>query len=213
MTTRRPIGRAVAALIAAAALALAATPATASSSDPVPPPTDAWYAVVNGEYYVPGDGLETATPTVQHGRGGSMVTPLLLDPVDSFQCNVRNNANHMVTSYTAKAAGGFVGGTVRLFCGTSTGSGYKHIRDQHQADWTAKMAKYGIPGTWDDFMDWATSESLKVPSRAVDQGSNKTCYTTPVTIGNSNGSETFQPRVIISRNNTLVITSIPGGGC
>lgn len=194
---------------------LAGSPAVASPPDPITDSTG-YYVVVGEEVYSPTEGVEPSTdrPSPALRRGGS-VSPMLLDPVDSLQCNVRNNANHMVTSYTAVAGGGFAGGTIRLFCGTSTTSGFKHIRDRHQADWAAKLTKYGLGGTWDDFMDFATRQSLAAPSRAVDQGYGKSCYTTPVQIRRADGviAETFYPRVIISRNNTLVITSIPGGGC
>lgn len=200
-------------IVGAMALTLATTPASASQVEPSPAVPTGFYAMVNGEKYVPFRGEVQHSLKQSSARRG--VTPLLLDPVDSLQCNVNNNAGHMVTSYQAAAGGGFGGGTIRLLCGTSAGSGYKHIRDRHQADWTRKLTKYGLPGAWDDFMDFATRQSLASPSRATDQGLSKSCYTTPIQILNRNGTvaETFFSRIIISRNNTLVITSFPGGGC
>lgn len=201
-------------------LTLTATTAAAGTPTPIPraertiTASDGYYAVANGAVFTPSQ-ASAGKSDLNGGAPGGQVTPLLLDPVDSLECNVRNNANHMVTSYSAAARGGFVGGTIRLFCGTSAGSGYKHIRDRHATDWSNKLTKHGLAGAWDDLMDFATRQALAAPDYATDQGSGKSCFTTPVQLYRSNGTllETFKPRVVISRNNTLVITSIPGGGC
>lgn len=203
----------------ASALALSTTPIATAAEAPEPASDEFYVVAGNGAVWAP-SGLEHWEPAPAPRPKRGEVTPMLLDPVDSYQCNVRNNSSHMITSYSAARGGGYGGGTIRLFCGThnastNTGSGFKHIRERHQGEWQTKKDSWGLGGTWDDFMDWATASALAAPSEATDQGNGKSCFTAPIQLRRSDGTvaATFYPRVIISRNNTLVITSIPGGGC
>lgn len=137
----------------------------------------------------------------------------LLGPVDALNCNTLKRAGHVVTTYQAKKKPGFSGGRIKLECGVDQSSGYRHIRYRHQNDWTRKMAP--MRGNWDDFMDFATRQSLAAPSNFVDQGGGRLCYTTLIQVRDRPGKviKSFYPRIAISKNNRRVITSIPGGGC
>ena len=217
MRARSLVWRRVSAVFAASAVAvaLAATPTIAVQSDPTSNHASDYYVVAGGQVYAP---PVASSPTPPPRRGD--VTPLLLDPVDSVQCNLLNNESHMITSYWAVPGGNFQGGTIRLFCGwqsatSTTGAGYKHIRERHQLEWAGRMASWNLQGAWDDFMDFAVLVSLGAPERAVDEGDGKTCYTTPIRFQNAQGVvvDEFYPSVVISRDNTLVITAYPGGGC
>lgn len=101
-------------------------------------------------------------------------------------------------------------GVVRLKCGTLW-DGYIHIRDRHQSSWETQ----NLGGLyWDDNMAWATSRALMAPSMVTNRPGSKRCYTTPIQVflyanGVMQLVKTFNPTVIVSTNNKIVITSIP----
>ncbi|PFG43352.1 hypothetical protein ATJ88_2038 [Isoptericola jiangsuensis] len=75
----------------------------------------------------------------------------------------------------------------------------------------------GYFSSWDDLMDsmvWITLLSTADERLTVNQGSGKFCMTTPVQfyVGDAMVG-TMDPRIVLSENNMLVITAIPGGGC
>lgn len=170
-------------------------------------PGDAWTAV----------GADNST--VLHGRpDGStyrtfstrtFTAATMLNPVDSFQCNVINNSGYVIRSYSpVKKLGGNTASVINLKCGTS-GSGYLHIT-LHANEWADRVAWAGGGADWDDFMNYVVSESLTHPTRVVAQADNKSCFTTPVTIRKKSGATvTFNPTTAVSNNNKLVITSFP----
>jgi hypothetical protein len=101
-------------------------------------------------------------------------------------------------------------GIVNLKCGTST-EGYVHIRAKHQFGWENQK---GSGGLWDDYMVWATTNTLGAPSIVVNKLGQKRCYSTPILVfkyvnGTPQYVKTFHPTVIVSTNNKVVVTSIP----
>lgn len=139
--------------------------------------------------------------------------PFLLDPVDLVQCNIRNNASHTVTWWTAKKTINYSGGRTDLKCGTQTSSGYKHIKFKHQSEWQDRANEIG-GGAWDDMMNWVVGTTLEYPSATYTQSGLKACYTTTIAVvKNGKIVKTYNPRIIVSVNNKIVITAIPGGGC
>lgn len=93
-------------------------------------------ATLQGDVFIPDgewDWLGASAPTgadVVPEYLAQSATPFLLDPVDLVQCNVRKNANHTVTWWTAKRTINYSGGRTDLKCGTSS-VGYKHIKERH----------------------------------------------------------------------------------
>jgi hypothetical protein len=191
----------------------------ATAQEPEVAKDEGWYAVVDGEQYSAADitanGITTDEPAERPDDG--MIQPYVYGPVDSYWCDTLNDTYHMVTNYdSAPGDGNFSGGEVRLYCGTNTSHGYKHIRYRHKSDWQNKMNSTGGAGaaTWDDFMDFAVFSALDNPNFTDNQGNGKTCYTTPIHLYNDGAYQgTMWPSVVISRNNRLVITAFPGGKC
>lgn len=162
----------------------------------------------------------------------SEVTPYLLDPVDSVQCNTLGVAEHEVARVDEAVAYygtdiTFPGGKVHFQCG-SLGFGYIHIRNEHEAHWRDKYVSLGFPANsalWDDFMWFVVYNSLEAPETIVQRPANGTlCYTTPVVMMvNDMPTETFYPSVSIApaepastapaRKVPRVITAFPGGAC
>ncbi|MGH8010516.1 MAG: hypothetical protein ACREQ3_26275 [Candidatus Binatia bacterium] len=210
--------RALAAGVGAVCLSVAILP-SASAADS-PDVTDASELTVRAgdqewtfdEFIELGGNLES-----EDSSDAPAIQPMLLGPVDLLECNVLNNADHMIISYDTMARSGWPGGVLRLFCGTLS-SGYKHIDDRHAADWISKGESIGYyEQPWDDLMDsavWVSTLGESSAGITVNQGSGKWCMTTPMTfwIGDQLVG-TMDPRIILSENNMLVITAIPGGGC
>ena len=101
-------------------------------------------------------------------------------------------------------------GKVELRCGDAN-SGYVHIRAGKQKAWTNAMVG---PDLWDDFMVFATVNAVEAPASTATQPGNKRCYTTPIKLyrivnGKQQYVKTFNPTVIVSINNKIIITSIP----
>lgn len=152
-----------------------------------------------------GDGRTTSDADVAEL---STLTPLLLDPVDVFNCNVRKNSNHTVNNYTAKAFGSFTGGTVALKCETAE-DGWIHIKRQHADQWQYKLDRVAGTGTWDDLMGFAVKEALSHPGTIANGGQGKLCFSTPIELHRGTTVVKFNPTVIISMNNRKVITAYP----
>lgn len=144
-------------------------------------------------------------------NGPPIASPALLGPVDSLNCNVSRNKNWNITSYTAKGYSSFAGGKVNLKCGTSSTSGYFHIKSRHAYEWAKRIGSVGGYGRWDDLMDYATRSILKNPAVIRHAGSGKLCYSAPIVLTNAKRTKkvTFNPTVVISETNKLVITSYP----
>ncbi|OCI32921.1 hypothetical protein OERS_05130 [Oerskovia enterophila] len=107
-------------------------------------------------------------------------------------------------------------GTVRLNCGTATTAGYNHILDGHADDWQFWMEDLGLYGAnWDDFMEWTVGAVLMAPGDYASEGNGKLCFTAPIGIVNPNDGLTwwFDPSIIVSENNRVVITAYPGSPC
>ncbi|MEF9981081.1 MULTISPECIES: hypothetical protein [unclassified Glutamicibacter] len=143
--------------------------------------------------------------------GLQVANPALLGAIDSFNCNVSRNRGWNVTSYTAKGYSAFAGGKVNLKCGTSSTSGYLHIKSRHAYEWAKRIGSVGGYGRWDDFMDYATRSILKNPAMIRNAGGGKLCYSAPIVLTNAKRTKkvTFNPTVVISKTNKLVITSYP----
>lgn len=106
-------------------------------------------------------------------------------------------------------------GDIDLRCGDWR-DGYVHTRKRHERDWQRIIDLAGGGGTWDDLMDFVTRQAIEAPSPGypIDQENGKTCYTTPVEIVRADGTiiRTLMPTVIVSIDNTKVITTYPTTG-
>lgn len=193
--------------------ALSAAPAGALSAPPATGNGDLVLVAPDAGVSIPVDELPSLAPAQPGELPPGVASASLLGPIDSLNCNTLKRENYVVTTYQAAKRGSFSGGRITLQCGAPTSHGYRHIRARHQVDWTNRMSP--MRGNWDDFMDFATRQSLAAPSKYANQGGGKFCYTTPIQVRNTRGQvlKTFYPRVVISTNNRRVITSIPGGGC
>jgi hypothetical protein len=200
-------------LVLLAALVLSAT-TTPAHAEPVAD-DGGWSVIANGETYHP-DLLSDAATGEERGwqRMAPAARPgLLLDLVDRIQCNLRKRPKHEIVRYGAAAVGKFRGGRISLTCGNAR-HGYSHIKIKHERDWKDKLRSTGGYGRWDDFMSFATSQSLRHPALWADHGSGKYCYTTPITIVHRGRVvDTFYPTVAVSTNNRWIISSFPGGRC
>lgn len=71
------------------------------------------------------------------------------------------------------------------------------------------------PGLWDDFMVYASREAMKAPSSTkANREKNTRCYKTPIKLyrivnGKPQYVKTRYPRVAVSMNNKVVVTSYP----
>ena len=190
--------------------AAAPAPATPETSVEAAPSTDHG----DGEEVVlvaPRSGVSLRTGELP-SQGSELTVAPLLGPLDALNCHTLRRPGHVVTTYRAKEQPGFSGGRIKLECGIDDKYGYRHISHRHQVDWIKKMQP--MRGDGDDFMDFATRQSLAAPSKSTDQGGGKLCYTTLVQVRDTNGKilKTFYPRIIVSKNNRTVVTSFPGRG-
>lgn len=131
-----------------------------------------------------------------------------LNPVTIGQCNMGQSDVTVADMPSTKD------GLVALKCGNDK-VGYVHIRKNHEKDWQSILNRYPIGGTWDDYMLFATKNSLQAPDPSLGMPQvipgDKRCYSSPVQIKNPDGvvMETIHPSVIVSMNNRVVITSFP----
>lgn len=203
---------AVASVLAAA---LAAVPMTAQAAT-TPAQTPGFADIVApGDYFVGPDGQPVPIGLLGGPSDPDVMTPFLIDPVDHVQCKVRNNADHAIVKFSAKKVSGFAGGEITLKCGTATSSGYKHIQSGKQADWQARSNQEGLGRAWDDMMAGVVSLTLSNPRTSTIQTGNKVCYSANFILRDKNGilKAQYDSRVIVSANNKIIITAIPGGGC
>jgi len=158
------------------------------------------------------DSSATPTPSTGLKTGGGVQTNFL-DFIQNWNCNVLNDPNYKIKTYTGvKYGGGNTSSVIDFFCGDSN-SGYLHIT-QHAGEWQSRIASVSAPGSWDDVMDTVTRKSLQLGTKIVLQSGNKACYTTPVTLtevinGRVVASTSFNPTVVVSNNNKKLITSYP----
>ena len=198
----------VSVVLAAALSVVGATSAQAVT--PMPPPAPlpsgiAWTASVAGSPVTLNERTDGTSyvSTTAHGA-----KPLFLNPVQWFECETVNNATYLIKTYAVQKGGGYTSSSVNFFCGDSS-SGYLHV-SQHAGEWQTRVNTAGGGTNWDDLMDYGTSQALAHPTRSVNQGAQKSCFETPVTIVKANGSSfTFYTTVVISQNNKRVITSFP----
>lgn len=160
-----------------------------------------FYSVVSGEWYSGQPIIDRASTTPKSTMG--IIQPKM-NPISMLACNL-GWSDWGVQSFTTTTYG-----TVNLLCGTST-SGYIHIRAKHESHWVSQM---GGPGSWDDYMVWSSAHALRYPKESNFQSGQKRCYTTPIKVyrvqsGATTYWKTFNPTVVISTNNKIVITSIP----
>lgn len=160
-----------------------------------------FYSVVSGEWYSGQPIIDKVMTTSKPTTG--IIQPKM-NPISMWACNL-GWSDWGVESFSTTAYG-----TVNLLCGTST-SGYIHIRVRHETQWVSQM---GGPGAWDDYMVWASGNALQYPKVSNFQSGQKRCYTTPIKVyrvqnGVTTYWKTFNPTVVISTNNKIVITSIP----
>lgn len=134
----------------------------------------------------------------------------MLNPGTIALCNA-GFGDTVIQSWTAKTLKKGVTKKIDLKCGDKA-SGYVHIRAGKQASWQGVINWAGGGGNWDDLMAFATGGALKEPTPGfpVDAGSNKWCYTSPMIVTNNKGAtKTWNPTILVSSNNSKVITSYP----
>lgn len=166
-----------------------------------------WYAVGPTEAVILEDriNLDEGTSTTAPSRGDELTVQPLLNPISIGLCNV-GRSTHVIEKFASK-----YDETVSLRCGHS-GGGYIHIRSRHQQDWQNTMTG---PGLWDDFMVYASREAMKSPSSTEPNWEKNTrCYKTPIKLyrivnGKPQYVKTRYPRVAVSMNNKVVVTSYP----
>ncbi|WP_146114380.1 hypothetical protein [Microbacterium sp. MYb72] len=161
--------------------------------------------------------------------GGVSSRSIPFNPIDSLQCDVMNNADHVLIDdmYTYAYANGaevlWPGGDVDLLCGTDTTSGFKHIRSRHQwpgvggsNGWETVRASasaalgYTAPQTWDEFMIHAVHDTLdySFPEPVVNQAQQKVCFSAPFHIWK--GTQvyaTYYANTVVSKSNFIVVTA------
>jgi hypothetical protein len=173
--------------------------------------TDApgWYVIApdgSSEMVEPGSArLSESTP----GSSGR-----LLDPWMWSQCWAFNDSNFVITSYKW----GWYGTSTKidLKCGfqneaTGSGSGYKHIAANHQKDWQNKLDQIGdYRYSWDDVMSAGVHAALTYPDYTTSQAGQKRCAYGILAYVSSKGiQQMFEPTIVWSENNKLIITAIP----
>lgn len=166
-----------------------------------------WHAVGPTETVILEDkiDLDGGSSTTAPSRGDEVTAQPLLNPISIGLCNA-GRTTHVIEKFTTKHDG-----TVSLRCGHS-GGGYVHIRARHQQDWQNTMTG---PGLWDDFMVYASREAMKSPSSTkANREKNTRCYKTPIKLyrvvnGQPQYVKTRYPRVAVSMNNKVVVTSYP----
>lgn len=159
-----------------------------------------FYSEESGNWYNGQPIINKSTPT---NSSTGLVQPMM-NPISMWACDLGLSGWGVETFTTAHD------GTVNLLCGTTT-SGYIHIKNSHATQWASQM---GGPGAWDDYMVWATANALQYPAASHLQSGQKRCYTTPIRVykvvnGQPQYLKTFNPTVVISTNNKIVITSFP----
>lgn len=182
-------------------------PASAMSTTQSEPYVESWIAVSpeTGGQLTVGEG----SIAVNYVSGPQ---PRLLNLIDFVGCTLSQNSSYLIKNYVVKPKGSYTSTRAALYCGTTSGSGYLHIQATHQGDWQARVTAAGGGAAWDDLMDFATAESLATPGTWSALTNNKTCYSTPVEIYDAYTLRlkfVFNPTVIVSNNNRLVITSYP----
>ncbi len=195
----------VTALIGGPAYA-AETPANPGSTATVPTnaqveqpdPEEKLTAWINGVQYVPG--AETSSQRD--------VTPM----ATWAACGVFDGEEKLVRQFWRSGWAGVVTtGYGYLRCGPNSATwGYRHIREEHQQDWTNVAAKVGAD--WRSFSDWAIENVLANPDSVVYRDANATfTYRTIITIHNSQGqvTSTYRPLVSIALGTERIITAYP----
>ncbi len=169
-----------------------------------------------GWYVLAPDGM------TQKVQPGSARTPApepdrssrLLDLWAWGQCWTLNDSNFAIKSYDWWWNGQKT--SIDLKCGfhddvRATGSGYKHIAAGHQKDWQAKLDQIGDARySWDDVMASGVYAAMTYPEYTTAQAGQKRCaYGILVYLTNKGIQQQFEPTVVWSENNKLIITAIP----
>lgn len=127
-------------------IAVAPTHANAEVITPVDG-TVMFYSLNSGDSY--SSGAILARPDATYAQRQTRLNPIVIG-----LCNGGASGLTVVEMNSA------FDGVVSLKCGTNS-DGYVHIRSRHQVGWEAQK---GSGGLWDDYMVWATSSALSVPS-------------------------------------------------
>jgi hypothetical protein len=142
------------------------------------------------------------------------------------RCFAQNMEHEIFANYVWYWDG--VGRSINLKCGWNNldaGSGYKHIRYSHEADWQAKLnaarsAGWNTPfantASWDDLMSVATAEAISYPIYVGGSAVNKTtCTVVTLYFGDpttGNIVYEFNARVAFATDSDRLITSLPTSG-
>jgi hypothetical protein len=182
------------------------SPAMATSNTPFEPTNATWNAT--GE----ANGVMTVTPDGVEVNYGNIIQSRMLNLIDFFGCTLAQNPDYLIKNYATQSSVSYPYSRTSLYCGSSDKSGYLHIKAAHESDWQSRINSYGGGSAWDDLMDFATAQVLSKPRAVVEGISNKSCFWAPVKIYDSRTGyqiDYFEPTVIVSGNNKLVITSYP----
>lgn len=129
-----------------------------------------------------GTTLEDSVLVGESSESGISTQSVPFNPNDVLQCNVRNQAEHVLETvenwpYGSGSQTIWPGGDIDLLYGTENTSGFKHIRDRHQYastthpnGWETYRASassalgYEAPQSWDEYMMHAIHDTLDYSS-------------------------------------------------
>lgn len=151
-----------------------------------------------------------------------LASPQYIDWNEWYGCFVLNHSEDVYQLFTFYWDG--VGKDIRMKCGTN-GWGYKHISNDHAADWQAKWDAAVDAGwipdsqgmdSWDDLMAVGTGEAITYPEDVGGSVSNNTtCAVTELWfIKQDSGLPMyhFRLRAVWANDSDRLITSFPQSG-
>ncbi len=130
-------------------------------------------------------------------------------------CGVLDSNTKIVRTFTRAATAGvtpYLGsGQSSLACGSGSTWGYRHIVNEHLAQWQARAAQ--ASENWRDTADYGIEWALKDPDRVTYRSGNDTyCFSREILlINNNNGQvvDSYFPNVVVARVSKNIITAFP----
>ena len=162
----------------------------------------------------PGEDLITPNASDTTFVAGDPANPRsrLINVYEWGQCYVFNNETLVLERHTAPT-GTVSPGSYALQCGTPTQHGYRHIENEHQAQWEQKRISFSVGGSWDDLMNGMVKLALNNPQYSKIQAGSKACYQGTYPVQWSPYCPWQSVTVIVSTNNKRIITAFPALHC
>lgn len=153
----------------------------------------------------------------------------LIDWNQWYGCFSLNNVEDVFATYYTPSVNQQPGREIELKCGesdtdTTTGFGYKHIRDGKESAWQAKFDGAQAAGwdpssagmeSWDDLMSASAGTAIMFPSYTGGNiNANTTCVVTRMSFVRSGSGEVyaFNARAGYANNSSRLITAFPQSG-